>query len=74
MSDGRAFGEACQAHARGAERNGRRFSNFIDFLAWPETEVRRFLKGRRKISLHSWAEIKSLKKLGAKYRELKIPG
>jgi hypothetical protein len=74
LDDKDAFMECRQAHSRAAERNGRRFSNFLDFLAWPETEVRRFLKGRRKISLHGWDEIKALKKLGAKYRELEIPG
>jgi predicted nucleotidyltransferase len=40
--------------SRDAVRGGRRFATFIDELAWPETEVRRFLKGKaRYISLHS---------------------
>jgi predicted nucleotidyltransferase len=35
-----------------AQQAGRRFSNFLDYLSWPEYEVKRFLRSRRRISLH----------------------
>jgi hypothetical protein len=48
------FEKLVMQRSRDAVRGGRRFPTFIDELAWPETEVRRFLKGRaRYISLHS---------------------
>jgi predicted nucleotidyltransferase len=37
---------------REAEDAGRSFSNIVDRLFWPESEVRSFLKARRRLSLH----------------------
>jgi predicted nucleotidyltransferase len=48
------FEKLIKKRSQDAVRSGRQFSTYIDELAWPETEVRRFLKGRaRYISLHS---------------------
>ena len=37
---------------RAAQEGGRRFSNYVDLLFWPQQEVKRFLRSRRRISLH----------------------
>jgi hypothetical protein len=31
-----------------AERSGRHFSNIVEWLCWPETELRQILKGRKR--------------------------
>ncbi len=37
------------------ERSGRRFSNFVEFLAWPNTELRQILKARKRtIRIQDW--------------------
>jgi hypothetical protein len=47
--------EMLLAKADAAESGGRRFRGFLDRLAWPETEVRRYLRGGvRWLSLHDW--------------------
>lgn len=47
--------EALLARADAAARRGRRFRGFLDRLAWPETELRRYLRGGiRWLSLHDW--------------------
>lgn len=52
--DKERFGQLITNRSREAAENGRRFSTFVDELTWPDTEVRRFLKGKsRYISLHS---------------------
>lgn len=41
-------------HAEEAESQGRNFGTYLDYLAWPEYEVRLYLKSKsRVISLHS---------------------
>lgn len=51
------FGRLVMEHSKEAARAGRRFSTFIDELAWADTEVRRFLKGKsRYLSLHSTSD------------------
>ena len=43
-----------RAHAY-AERSGRQFSNFVEFLAWPETELFQILKARKRtIRIQGW--------------------
>lgn len=43
-----------RAHAY-AERSGRQFSNFVEFLAWPETELFQILKARKRtIRIQDW--------------------
>jgi hypothetical protein len=43
--------------SREAVSEGRRFSNFVEEIAWPETEVMRYLKGRsRCLSLHQGSD------------------
>jgi hypothetical protein len=38
-----------------AQRSGRRFSNFVEFLAWPETELFQILKARKRtIRIQDW--------------------
>jgi hypothetical protein len=51
--------EALLARADAAANRGRRFGGFLERLAWPETEVRRFLRGGvRPLSLHDWTKEK----------------
>lgn len=46
--------EVSLKHAEKAENKGRHFSTYFDYLAWPEYEVRLYLKSKsRVISLHS---------------------
>lgn len=48
------FEKLVMQRSRDAVKSGRQFPTYIDELAWPETEVRRFLKGRvRYVSLHT---------------------
>lgn len=38
-----------------AERSGRQFSNTMEWLSWPETELRQFLKARKRtIAIQDW--------------------
>ncbi len=38
-----------------AERSGRSFSNFVEFLAWPDTEMCQILKARKRtIKIQNW--------------------
>ena len=38
-----------------AERSGRHFSNIVEWISWPETELRRLLKaGKRTIAIQDW--------------------
>jgi DNA-binding MarR family transcriptional regulator len=38
-----------------AQRSGRQFSNFVEFLAWPETELFQILKARKRtIRIQDW--------------------
>ena len=38
-----------------AERSGRRFSNIVEWLSWPETELRQILKARKRtIAIQDW--------------------
>ena len=47
--------EALLTRADAAASRGRRFRGFLERLAWPETEVKRYLRGRaRALSLHNW--------------------
>jgi hypothetical protein len=49
--------EALLARAEDAENHGRRFRGFLERLAWPETEVKRYLRGGvRSLSLHDWTK------------------
>jgi len=49
--------EALLAKADAAANRGRRFGGFLDRLAWPEIEVRRYLRGGvRRLSLHDWTQ------------------
>jgi predicted nucleotidyltransferase len=49
--------EMLLAKAEVAANRGRRFRGFLDRLAWPETEVRRYLRGGvRWLSLHDWTK------------------
>ncbi len=49
--------EALLAKADAAANRGRRFRGFLDRLAWPETEVKRYLRGGvRWLSLHDWTK------------------
>ena len=49
--------EALLARAEAAENHGRRFRGFLERLAWPETEVKRYLRGSvRSLSLHDWTK------------------
>jgi len=49
--------EASLARAEDAENHGRRFRGFLERLAWPETEVKRYLRGGvRSLSLHDWTK------------------
>jgi hypothetical protein len=49
--------EALLAKAEDAANRGRRFGGFLERLAWPETEVKRFLRGGvRSLSLHDWTK------------------
>jgi len=49
--------EASLARAEEAENQGRLFRGFLERLAWPETEVNRYLRGgARSLSLHDWAK------------------
>jgi hypothetical protein len=49
-SEGEAFHQRCREHST---RSGRSFHTYVDFLAWPQTEVLMRLKNRsRVISLH----------------------
>jgi len=49
--------EALLARAEAAENHGRRFRGFLKRLAWPETEVKRYLRGGvRSLSLHDWTK------------------
>lgn len=52
--------EASLASAESAESRGRRFRRFLERLAWPETEVKRYLRGGvRSLSLHDWTKEES---------------
>ena len=43
--------------ADAAANRGRRFRGFLERLAWPETEVKRYLRGgARALSLHNWTK------------------
>ncbi len=45
---------AFEEHMRGAVARGKRFGSFLDELAWPETEVKQYLRGRSKhVLFHS---------------------
>jgi len=49
--------EVLLAKSDAAACRGRRFRGFLDRLAWPETEVRRYLRGGiRWLSLHDWTK------------------
>ena len=49
--------EALLTRADAAANRGRRFRGFLERLAWPETEVKRYLRGgARALSLHNWAK------------------
>jgi hypothetical protein len=49
--------EVLLAKADAAANRGRRFRGFLDRLAWPETEVKRYLRGGvRWLSLHDWTK------------------
>lgn len=38
-----------------AERSGRHFSNIVEWMSWPETELRQYLKARKRtIALQDW--------------------
>jgi hypothetical protein len=38
-----------------AERSGRHFSNTVEWISWPETELRQFLKAqKRTIAIQDW--------------------
>ena len=38
-----------------AERSGRHFSNIVEWISWPETELRQFLKARKRtIAIQDW--------------------
>jgi len=38
-----------------AERSGRHFSNIVEWISWPETELRQILKARKRtISIQEW--------------------
>jgi hypothetical protein len=42
------------AHAY-AERSGRHFSNIVEFICWPNTELRQILKARKRtIAIQDW--------------------
>jgi predicted nucleotidyltransferase len=41
--------EAAKKYSKDAEAAGRRFRSFIEFLCWPEIDVRQFLKGRSRV-------------------------
>ncbi len=52
-NEDRAVQEGAETQCRrAAEQAGRRFSNYVDYLFWPEHEVKRFLRSRRRISIH----------------------
>lgn len=45
--------EAAETEYReAATKAGRRFSNHVEYIFWPENEVKRFLRSRRRVSLH----------------------
>jgi hypothetical protein len=49
--------EALLARTDAAASRGRRFRGFLDRLAWPEIEVRRYLRGGVQwLSLHDWTK------------------
>jgi hypothetical protein len=53
----KSWPEALLARADAAAHRGRRFHGFLDRLSWPETEVRRYLRGGgRGLSLHDWTK------------------
>ena len=38
-----------------AERSGRHFGNIVEWISWPETELRQMLKaGKRTIAIQDW--------------------
>ena len=43
-----------QEAAEGARHKGRTFSNMIDSMCWSQTEVKRFLKNKQRISIQEW--------------------
>lgn len=59
-------------YASKAAQAGRRFSNIVDYLCWPETEIKQILRARQRISLHEWREAEGLRKLGAVIREIPL--
>jgi predicted nucleotidyltransferase len=55
------YEELARDRVKEAHQNGRTFSNSLDEIFWPQTEVRRYLKARsRVISLHDTFELSSL--------------
>jgi hypothetical protein len=49
--------EAVLARAEAEEKRGRRFRGFLDGLAWPEADAKRYLRGgTRSLSLHNWTK------------------
>jgi hypothetical protein len=50
--------ETLLAKADAAARRGRHFRGFLDRLAWPETEMKHYLRGGvRWLSLHDWNSV-----------------
>ena len=47
--DAKLHAELMREQIREAARNGRRFSNMVDEIFWPQTRVRMFLKGRSRV-------------------------
>lgn len=47
--DAKLHGELMTEQTREAGRNGRRFSNIVEQVFWPQTRVRMFLKGRSRV-------------------------
>jgi hypothetical protein len=37
-----------------AERLGRHFSNIVEWISWPDTELRQVLKARKRIAIQDW--------------------
>ena len=37
-----------------AERLGRHFSNIVEWMSWPDTELRQVLKARKRIAIQDW--------------------
>jgi len=55
-------------------RRGRRFSNLVEEIAWPQIEVEKFLRSRQRISLHYYDELENFQKQpDFKYKILEIP-